>query len=330
MNYLQSTHISPALKECNPYYVAVAYIGRDWKNFIDYENLKKIIISPTIGSNPQAIEELASLIGWKSIFFLDNLHAKIYIGKKSVIIGSSNLSYNGLSAHGGLEESAVKITDKEEVKKATLHFYMLKKLATKAYPKQVMKKEKLCELKSIWSKASRNSIIKNELTNNISIHDYEVLTDQDFYIVWHCIDDTKCTYTSKIDHVKALIGEELQFYDVDLIMPNKWVLYWKLTVKNKPDKIEKPVWVYIDEVIEGAVAASNPDDSYTKIAISRNDRDKLEPPFKLTKNLIETFKMTISKEKYKTFIFNYKENDFLVKNTFPLFKEFIGELKKRK
>ena len=47
-----------ALNEIKPTKIAVAYVGAGWKNYRLLEYLEEIIVSPTLGSNPFAIEEI--------------------------------------------------------------------------------------------------------------------------------------------------------------------------------------------------------------------------------------------------------------------------------
>ena len=60
MNLIKSDETKKAIKECNPSRIAVAYIGKDWRDFINPKNIVEIIISPTLGSNPVAIQEIAT------------------------------------------------------------------------------------------------------------------------------------------------------------------------------------------------------------------------------------------------------------------------------
>ena len=81
MKILIESEIQRAIRRCEPSKIAVAYIGTDWNTFVsDVESLGAIIVSPTLGSNPWAITDLAKQIGWDKIFFLDELHAKTYVG----------------------------------------------------------------------------------------------------------------------------------------------------------------------------------------------------------------------------------------------------------
>ena len=104
MKILVEDDIRDAVVRCKPSKIAVAYISADWKMFIDdVPYLEAIIVSPTFGSNPWAISDLVKHIGWEKIFFLDELHAKTYVGGKSAVSGSANLTRNGLGADGLVE-----------------------------------------------------------------------------------------------------------------------------------------------------------------------------------------------------------------------------------
>lgn len=99
MKVLVEDEIRRTVIDCKPLRIAVAYIGVDWKTFIpDTSCLESIIVSPTIGSNPSAIADLVKQIGWEKVVFLDELHAKTYIGKNSAVIGISRAMALALKA----------------------------------------------------------------------------------------------------------------------------------------------------------------------------------------------------------------------------------------
>lgn len=77
MKILVEGEIKKSIKRCNPSKIAVAYIGSDWNMFVqNIDHLSTVIVSPTIGSNPRAIMDIARKIGWENVHFLDELHAK--------------------------------------------------------------------------------------------------------------------------------------------------------------------------------------------------------------------------------------------------------------
>jgi len=62
------------------------------------------------------------------------------------------------------------------------------------------------------------------------------------------------------------------------------------------------------------------------LAIFRADRPEKPPvPFELNKEVIDSFRHTLMQEKFKSFIGDTKP--FYVRDTFPVFKKFISEMK---
>ena len=136
-------NIKKAIKELKPNKIAVAYIGADWEKYIDQDTLKEleIILSPTIGSNPQAIHSLVKKIkgGWNNVHFLTKLHAKFYLGNEAAILGSFNLSGNGFEVYG-LEEIGVKIIEEKPRKTLDDEFERLKTEAKNEFETEKAKK----------------------------------------------------------------------------------------------------------------------------------------------------------------------------------------------
>ncbi|MFH2122745.1 MAG: phospholipase D family protein [Pseudomonadota bacterium] len=322
---LKTNTIGSAVTMCEPIMIAVAYVGIDWGNFIDASKVEKIIVSPTIGSNPYAIEELVKLISWDKIFFLDSLHAKIYIGKENAILGSSNLSRNGLSI-AGLEEAAVQINDKSIIIELTKYFGELESLAVAQYPEIENKKKKLLALKRDWAKAVRGSVIKENTQASMSLQQFSPLSNDDFYIAWyHPFDNYD--YTDQANSIKYFIEDEMHLAEDDEVEKGKWILSWRLTSKNRPHKKVKPSWIFIDELISNGVSSEEAYD-YTKLAIMRNDKPKTPPPFEINNEVAKAFNDTICKDKFGPYFIGGNE-PFLIKDTFIVFKDFVNEMKKK-
>ena len=91
------------LSELSPTHVAVAFIGRDWRRYLDSGRLEQVVVSPGLGTNPAAVVDLAEKIGWDRVLLLDELHSKLYWSADSVLIGSANLSRAALEP-GGQQE----------------------------------------------------------------------------------------------------------------------------------------------------------------------------------------------------------------------------------
>ena len=47
-----------AIAAVQPDRIAVAFIGINWQEYVDISSIKEIIVSPTLGSNPRAIENI--------------------------------------------------------------------------------------------------------------------------------------------------------------------------------------------------------------------------------------------------------------------------------
>ncbi len=293
MKVLVENDIRKAVSDCKPSKIAVAYIGADWKMFIpDPGRLESIIVSPTIGSNPWAIADLVKQIGWEKVAFLEELHAKMYIGKSSAVIGSANLTRNGLGAEG-LIELCVEINATESLKKIYKAFEDLTKRAQDQYPTTVSKKSRLKELELNWGAAIANRIFRNNKNTNIpAFADFESLGKDHFYVLWY--QPAICEYSDDVKAIESFMVDSIHFSNADKVERNKWVLTWRITDSNKPHKSAKLHWLYIHEIFENGVI----DDGYEyrKCAIQRKDLDVPSPPFEITDEVVVAFKNAVQEK----------------------------------
>ena len=292
MKILVEDETQKTIKRCKPTKIAVAYIGADWNAFIsDANRLVAIIISPTLGSNPNAIKSLVKQIGWKKIYFLDELHAKTYIGADSAVIGSANLTRNGLGTEG-LVELCVEVNGKETLKKLNAAFDNLKKRAQQQYPTPKLKKARLKELEKTWGAAIANRIVKNKNNNAPDFSDFELLGEDHFYV--QCYQAGKFEYSDDVKAIESLIVKDIHFASSDEVEKNKWALVWRITDASKPHKTAKPHWLYIHEVFENGVIDEGY--AYPKCAIQRKDLDVPSPPFEITDDVVVAFKKVIQEK----------------------------------
>ncbi|TKB23180.1 hypothetical protein FCL47_23495 [Desulfopila sp. IMCC35006] len=309
-----------------PNFVSVAYIGIDWQEFIDPNKIKKIIISPTIGSNPFAIESLVNEISWEKVYFLNNLHAKIYIGANNAIVGSPNLSRNGLTTTGQ-QEAAIKTKDKTIISDLLKYFNKLEELANKNYPDTKAKKKRLSELKIEWTNAVRSGVIKDDRKKTNQFSDYNIVSCDDFYISWYQ-DDDDFKYTENVLPIKELIEDELHIAEDDEVEKGKWILAWKITTQDRPYKDKKYAsWIYIDEIISQGIESTS-DYKYTKLALMLKNKEELTPPFEITKDFYKAFSELVVDKKYLKYMIGDKKT-YYIKNTFGMFEEFLIALKER-
>jgi len=284
--------IRDAVVRCKPSKIAVAYIGADWKIFIDdAPNLEAIIVSPTFGSNPWAISDLVKHIGWERIFFLDELHAKTYVGGKSAVIGSANLTRNGLGTDG-LVELCVEVNGNKALSKLNAAFENLKDRAQRQYGTTALKKARLKELERTWGAAIANRIVKNPKNNVPDFTDFELLAEDHFYVLWY--QPVECEYSDDVKAIESLMVDDIHFASTDKVEKNKWALVWLITDSSKPHKSAKPHWLYIHEIFENGVVDEGYE--YPKCAIQRKDLDIPSYPFEITDIVSVAFKNEIQKK----------------------------------
>lgn len=323
MKILVDDEIQRAVLGCKPSKIAVAYIGADWKTFIpDLSCLESIIVSPTFGSNPWAITDLVKQIGWEKIHFLDELHAKTYVGKKSAVIGSANLTRNGLGAEG-LVELCVEVNAEESLRKVNKTFGDLKKRAQEQYPTKESKKKRLSELEKSWGAAIANRIVKGESRKERHFVDFEPLVNDHFYVLWY--QPTDCEYSEDVKAIQSLMVDDIHFAISDKPEKNKWALMWRITDTSKPHGRARPHWLYIHEIFEDGVIDEGYE--YPQCAIQRKDLEVPPPPFDLTGDVVTAFKAAVREESIAKYLIQDREDVFSLaysqKGVLPL----IGKMK---
>ncbi|MBC3919081.1 phospholipase D family protein [Undibacterium sp. CY18W] len=314
MNLIYGDKIKSALREVSPTQIAVAYVGKHWSNYINPDILKEIILSPTLGTNPNAVAELAIKLGWKNVHFLDNLHTKMYLGDGKAALGSFNLSENGLSA-SGLEEAGFIIDDKQiNVELKTL-FDKYRSSAISKYSTEQAKIGKLAELRAAWDRAVLTKDIKIFEPNQVYLHlsDYQVTNPSEIYVCWI---DGNFEYNEDIADIST-INDSVNFLEDDDIKPGRWILCWHAKADDSPDESSEPYWIYIDEVMNNGVS----DEKYTQLAIQRNDRTPPPVPFELTKDAIEAIYSVLRSKKFPAFLPGM--DPWSINPTIPKLADFI-------
>ncbi|CAJ8041604.1 Uncharacterised protein [Burkholderia pseudomallei] len=178
MQLIYGREIKRALREIQPTSIAVAYVGIDWADYVDVSALKEIVLSPTLGSNPFAIAKIASELGWDKVYFLDNLHAKIYLGVTGAAVGSFNLTANGLSAEG-LEEAGYVVRDRMAIEQLRVLLAQYRSQAQAAYPTTALKLERMAELRTLWDCAATNKIIRDDAHEIEIASHHPIAADED-------------------------------------------------------------------------------------------------------------------------------------------------------
>jgi hypothetical protein len=306
MKILVEGEIQKAISRCRPSKIAVAYIGADWRRFIpDAHRLNAIIVSPTIGSNPRAIIDVAKQIGWKKIYFLDELHAKTYIGNSSAIIGSANLTSNGLSGED-LLELCIEVSTTETLKKLGETFEALRQRAQRQYPTTKSKRARIRELEIAWGAAIASRIVRNKNSNILAFSDFEPLGEDHFYVLWY--QPIKCEYSDDVKAIESWVVDDIHFARTDKVKKNKWALVWRITESNIPHVKSRPYWLYIHEVFENGVVDKGY--KYPKCAIQRKDLDVPSPPFEITDEVAVVFKKVIQEQEIAEYLVQNRRDVF--------------------
>ncbi|CUK01088.1 Uncharacterised protein [Achromobacter sp. 2789STDY5608615] len=312
MKFIHGSDIQCGLREISPSQIAVAYVGIDWKTYILPEKLQDIVLSPTVGTNPAAIVELAEAIGWEHVHFLDNLHAKIYLGERSAAVGSFNLTANGLSAEG-LQEAGFLVEDARALVELRARLDDYRRQAAMAYPTTSAKLARLAELRTLWDRAIKQGVIRND-ARATALDAYRPVSADEIYVCWVLGD---IAYTDQIVS-PGTVNNSLSFLESDMVRPDRWILCWTPSSNGHPDERYRPYWLHIDEVVEGGGAQEGP---YTKVAVERTGRAELPPPFEITDAARHALYAVLNSGEFPEFLDHHKT--WSVDPTLPRLPAFL-------
>lgn len=301
-------HIRGALRALRPNKIAVAYIGREWADFVQVSGLTDVIVSPTLGSNPGAIAALMKCPGVK-VHFLDNLHSKIYIGNESVLVGSCNLSNSALG-EGGLHEVAIRSNSAELRHELLITFDQYLKEAAGAYPNEAAKLRQLERLKDAHKRAQEarlllpNRGVKQKLKAK-DLLAYRWDPKQRIHIGWWSEQSSEGVHE---DLIRAAIpgteGQDLDDYincwidfkSDDGVEPGDWVLSWRCTANGRPHKTAKFEWMRADAVVPNASG----DTDYPTSVIEIEEPGGGEVPFELSGRVSTLLRELLMDQRFKS------------------------------
>ncbi|MDU9404989.1 phospholipase D family protein [Pseudomonas sp. zfem004] len=316
MKLLHGSGIKQALREIAPRQVAVAYAGKDWRDYLSTDHLQEIILSPTIGSNPFAISALVSQLGWERVHFLDNLHTKLYLGKGAAALGSFNLTANGLSAEG-LEEAGYLVQEDKAIEELRQLFDSYLAKAHENYPSVEEKASRLTALYQLWGRAIRADIIRNDGQDQ-SLTAFLPFAEN----IYICGVTGECEYNEEVVD-SSIIRDSVCFMPRDDIERGKWVLCWHADDNGYPRDETEPYWVHIDEIIEHGVK----DTEYSKLAIELKTRSAISPPFELTPIVVAAVHATLRLKRFVKFL--WLKDPWRIAPTLPLMPAFLAEVERQ-
>lgn len=292
------THkIDQVLRTIHPKKIAVAFLGTDYKDFVETCNIESIIISPTEGSNPYAIQALAKEIGWEKIFFLNKLHAKMYIGKKGTLIGSANLSYNGLSDNSNaLQEICVKVPTTDEINNI---YEKILTAAKEEFQDKVQKKKALDKLEKIWRIRVAARLEKTKKHRAPDFENFELLANNQFYLDWYYGTTNNPNLKDKKKYNPQKFSDWMYLSLKEKIKANDWILCWEMNKRTgKMQDKRKLSWVYAHEILKG----ESKETGYPNLAIQWEDAPKPKAPFNVNSpNFKSAFKTVINRDEYAAF-----------------------------
>lgn len=323
---LKTENLENVLHAIHPKKIAVAFLGQGYKKFVTPKELESIIISPTEGSNPYAIQQLAKDIGWEKIFFLSKLHAKIYIGKKETLIGSANLSHNGLSDDkGSLQEACVTIPTTKGVLSTYKH---LLSDARKEFKDESAKKKALAKLFKVWGKRIDAGLEKNKKICPNFI-DFELLANNHFYLDWHYGNEHKPNLKKDSPLQSANLSDWMYLASKERIEEGDWLLCYELNKNHGSYKYKGGdiSWLYVHHIVQNETLQAG----YPNLAI---ELEKTLPsaPFRISNPFKKAFATVINREEYKAFRQDDKdgEDPFVASSPklMKLLPQLISDIKK--
>ncbi len=314
-----SSEIAKSLKDFPPNRIAVAYLGLNWRNYIDVDSIENLVLSPTIGTNPNAVADLVEAVGWEKIYFLPRLHSKIYISKKQIVLGSANLSQNGL---GDNEQYEICVLSKDQriIREASILYESYLKKSKELYPSI---ERKIFKLNQLWDQYNKKIASGMETKQNISRNFMKYVPELhgNFYVIWYVDGDTSYKTENIPEIVLNEIVSELHFSSEDNIESGKWVLYWKLNKNNTVNQSVNIFWMYIHEIYPDGCD----DEGYENLGIQRDSMEIPDEPFKITKKFKKNFTKIVESGQYDEFR-DSQGDTWFVKNTFDRFQPFISEI----
>jgi hypothetical protein len=207
---------------------AVAFIGKEAEGIVPPGT--QIICNLMSGAtNPATIEHLMKN-GECEIRKLDDLHAKVYLGRDRAIVGSANLSANGLgyepaTGSGGWQEAGYKVTRKSDLEKIEEWF------AEKWESAEAISSKDITEAKKRWALRQRFR------PANKSYEEYVENGGAEIMLAWTCTDEKwvvtktgkkaasqagKQPGTETVGYIEDSI--EITVEDKNFFKPGTWVL----------------------------------------------------------------------------------------------------------
>jgi hypothetical protein len=297
------------VRKIRPVQIAVAYLGMGWLERLGGHLPADLIIRPALGSNPDAIRDAIKCMGADHVHFLDELHAKVFIGQESALVGSANLSRN---ADEILREVMVKVTDAASMATLRKWFADTILLSSDQYSTTAAKGKRLTELQQLHNREIRSELktldklsgneLKGESRPKHGLGDYlsNKLSAESLLSVQWWQDEGGHTKKFKADvakqgHDYAQISDHLDITENDATaeIRDSWVLCWRQTSTGRATK--KLEWLYVDGI------ADSGDKIYPRTIFMLEGKGRSLPPrpFEIDDAACEAFKKTMNESEWE-------------------------------
>ncbi len=287
--------IAMKLKEISPHTIAVAYVGKNWKEYCS--DFKELIFSPTQGTCKDAILAIVKEKGIKNVYPLDNLHSKIYLGHDHAFVGSSNLSDNAHSESGLLETGVLisELNDKFGFEALQPIIENYKEISRIYYPTEKSK----CDAIEAIPNSSNKKINRNSAPDFLN---YDIKKPRfNIILAWYLPEKEvgECKI-KKIENFDENVNEWNNFLESDSIKVGDRILCWEFDEdeNSKPKPGKAFIWLTVSHIESEAIKGQG---KYSKIAFQSDEFANAPKPFKLTKQVKNCFIEVMRNGKFKDF-----------------------------
>ncbi|MHB8252183.1 MAG: phospholipase D family protein [Acidiferrobacter sp.] len=327
----KATAIRTAIRAVKPSRIAVAYVGAQWRDYVAPKDIEEIIVSPTLGSNPYAIRDLMKALGDDKVHFLNTLHAKIYLGAKAAVVGSCNLSQNGLGDKGR-EEAAVQVTDAPTLRALEKAFSGYKAMAQAQYRTRKAKEKALEDLTKKWHIAVTRDLVRDD-RQVPSLTDYAIGGDgHRIHVSYYYAGEPTYNITAIQTAIPGMgntvddyISDSLSFLEEDAIEEGDWILTWSAYRNGLPRTQNDDMgWMYVHHVVPGGAKEGDE----TKLAIEAAPLKKPKELFVLDSATKKAVREVLATREFPA-LHPYRDDRWELAPADAVVPAFLAEVKKQ-
>ncbi len=272
--------------------IAVAFIGDGASQLIGSQAVSvKIICNLNMGgTNPYEVQNLIDRFGQDSVRHIDNFHAKLYCGEQYAIVGSANMSNNGLGNQPyALREAGYKFNLGLSDSDVGLNWFDLQWGQANS-----VSSADLAKAKAQWNKRDR---VRNGSWQTVSrsIFDYDFDSEDFPLLAWWGGADWSVAEGYSVDasilgdweDLQEAIGEGVDIecrHDLQHLSKDRWVL----SFYNR--KNAKPSWIQLSGTVLTNCFRYEHEDEKKLLSTMLINLGAISGPFDIDKKFIEAFR----------------------------------------